>query len=211
MTLAKKGIVFLLVIVVSLLVLSGFVKAIEGRMGNAKMILYPEVDGKNDVVIEKSISVRNVNNETINISLVADEDAAKFIKIIDTNFLLEPRAQKDAQFEVRVKKEAIYQGNINVFFKPLDPNKNGIVLTSQITVVAKKNQDYQDTNDNTDNTDTNQTTNPGDNPGKDGTGGNGNPGILFLVITSALLIVLLIALIVILNKRKTKKRNGGKK
>lgn len=210
MTIAKKGFVFLLVIVVSLIVLAGFVKAIEGRMGNAKMILYPEVDGKNDVVIEKSISVRNVNNETINITMVADEDAAKFIKVIDNNFLLAPGEQRDAKFEIRVKKEAIYQGNLNVFFKPLDPKENGIVLTSQITVIAKKNQDYQDTGDNTDNTDNNQTgggSSSSSSSSSSGGGNGGGSGVLFLVGTSALLIVLLIVLIFILNKRKERRRN----
>jgi uncharacterized membrane protein YgcG len=211
MTLEKKRLVFLLALVVSLLALSGFANAIEGRMGNAKMILYPEVDGKREVVIEKSISVRNVNNETINISVVADEDAEKFIEIIDKTFLLEPNSQKDAQFEIKVKKEGVYQGKINVFFKPLDPEKNGVVLSSEVTVVAKKDQDYQDTGDDDDNTDNNETgggSSSSSSSSSSGGGGDGkfNPIILFVFMT-LVLIVILVFLIRLMNKKFKKRRN----
>src|SRR3989344_8322767 len=125
MTQCKKGVMLFIVLMVSLIVLLGVVKAITGSMGNARMVLYPEVDGEREVVIEKTILVKNVNDAPINITLVVDEDATDFIKVIDDYFILQSDEEKNAKFEVRVKKEGVYIGKVNVFFKPLEGKEPG--------------------------------------------------------------------------------------
>ena len=94
----KKSFIFALAIL--LLVVNGvLVSAITGSMGNAKMVLYPEVNGWTNTVVEKSILVKNVNDVPINITLVRDENATKFIDLIDETFILEPGEERKAQFQ----------------------------------------------------------------------------------------------------------------
>ena len=134
-----------IVAILLLLVLNtGFSSAITGAMGNARMVLYPEVNGWINTVIEKSILVKNVNNESINITLQIDEEAEKFIELIDKSFILEPNTEKEAQFIVKVKKEGTYTAKINIFFSSIDDKKAGVALSSEIIVIAKKDQRYDE-------------------------------------------------------------------
>src|SRR3989344_919292 len=77
-----------------LLIIASFASAITGAMGNAKMVLYPEVNGFTYTKIEKSILTKNVNDVPINISLQVDNETAKFIELIDETFILEPHTEK---------------------------------------------------------------------------------------------------------------------
>jgi len=122
------GFVFTLLI---LLTGSVFVSAITGSMGNARMILYPEVNGWTNTVIEKTILVRNVNDVPINIKLETDEEGSKFIELVDEEFILEPDEERKAQFVVKVKKEDTYEGRINVFFSPAEEEGPGVVYRRQ--------------------------------------------------------------------------------
>ena len=139
----KKSLIFGFV-ALFLIVNGVLISAITGSIGNARMVLYPEVDGKTDTIIEKTILVKNVNDIPINITLVADEGAKEFIEVIDKTFILEAKDEKKAQFEVRVKKEGTYEGRINVFFTPIEGNEPGVVLASSITVIAKKEKNYEE-------------------------------------------------------------------
>jgi hypothetical protein len=131
---------------------SVLVSAITGSMGNARMILYPEVNGWTNTVIEKSIAVSNVNDVALNITLMTDENATKFIEIIDKTFILQPGEDMKAHFNVKVRKEGTYEGTINVFFKPAEGTEGGVVLSSTVIVIARKDQGYEDNTDtNTDN------------------------------------------------------------
>lgn len=144
----KKGkkAVYVLALVAIIVLLGNmfFVSAITGSMGNARMILYPEVNGWTNTVIEKSINVKNVNNASINITLVADENSTEFIDIIDESFILQPGEEKKAKFEIKVKKEGTYEGRINVFFKPVEGKESGVVLSSTIIVIASKEGAYEE-------------------------------------------------------------------
>jgi ABC-type Na+ efflux pump permease subunit len=121
-----------------------FVSAITGSIGNAKMVLYPEVNGWTNTVIEKTILVNNVNNVPVNITLKTDENASKFIELIDESFILEPGESTKAQIEIKVKKEGRYEGRVNVYFKPVEGKDSGVVLSSTIVVIAKKQSDYEE-------------------------------------------------------------------
>jgi len=105
------------------------------------MVLYPEVNGFTYTKIEKSILVKNVNDEPINVSLQVDEKTAEFIELIDKTFILEEGEEKNAEFIVKVKDEGRYDGKIGVFFASTDPEKKtGVALSSTVIVIAKKDQ-----------------------------------------------------------------------
>ena len=200
----KKGIalwfVFLLVLANSI-----FLSAITGSIGNAKMVLYPEVNGWTNTVIEKSIAVNNVNDVPINITLELNENATKFIELIDKSFILEPGEERKAQFEVKVRKEGKYEGRINVFFRPVEGKESGVVLSSTIVVIASKEKGYEENpdeeNPDEENTETNQTTTELDNENN-----NTNKGVIFFSISTIVLLVVLAALLYISGKKRNKNK-----
>jgi hypothetical protein len=184
---------------------SVLVSAITGSMGNARMILYPEVNGWTNTVIEKTILVNNVNNVSINVTLEPDTNATKFINVIDKTFILEPGENKTAQFEVKVRKVGTYQGQINVFFRAENATEGGVVLSSTIIVVARKNQGYTDNS--TDTTDNGNTSGNGTHVGNPTEPGQGlsTPVIVFGISTIVLIIILLL-LLYIWNKKRSKSK-----
>jgi len=135
---------FIVVILLIILVNIMFVSAITGTMGNAKMILYPEVNGFTTTKIEKSILTKNVNDIPINVTLKIDEGGKEFLELIDKSFILPAGEEKKAEFLVKVRKEGTYNGKINVFFSPVEGKEPGVVLSSTIIVIAKKDQGYNE-------------------------------------------------------------------
>ena len=133
----KKTLVFAFAIVV---LMTGImmVSAVTGSIGNGKMVLYPEVNGWTNTVIPKTILVNNVNDIPVNITLKLDSNASDFIDLIDETFILEAGESKKAEIVIKVKKEGTYEGRVNVFFKPVEGNEAGVVLSSTIVVIAKK-------------------------------------------------------------------------
>mgnify|MGYP003394577037 CR=1 FL=1 len=126
------------VILLILLINIGFSSAITGAIGNAKMVLYPEVNGRTNTVIEKSILVKNPNDVVVNITLQLDPEAEKFIELVDKNFLLEPYSEKTAEFVIKVKEPGTYDGKIAILFSDTVEKKTGVALSSEIVVIAKK-------------------------------------------------------------------------
>ena len=212
----RREITLGIIVLAFLLVNSTMISAITGSMGNARMVLYPQVDGSKEVKIEKTILVKNVNDVPINITLVIDSETEKFIQLADKSFIMEPNTEKKARFTVKVKNEGSYEGKINVFFKPVEGKDAGVVLSSTVIVIAKKNQATQDTTDDT-SSDTSDETDGTDNSGITGNvvgGSNGKKlsmGVIFLIITTALLLIVLVALIVIAPKKlKLSKTSNGR-
>jgi hypothetical protein len=205
----KKVSLSLFVMLVLLLSLN-LTSAITGSIGNAKMILYPEVNGWTTTTIERSILVRNVNNVSVDISLEANDEGKEFLEIIDNKFTLVPGEEKKAQFIVKVKEEKDYEGRINVFFSPIESDGPGVVLSSTIIVIAAKDQEnqnyYQNDEDEEieeDDIDTNIEYD------KENSGKSKAP--LFLIIGNLILLMILIALIIIINKSKKRKKSGDNK
>ena len=131
----KITVPFILLIVV---ILSSSVLAITGSIGNARMILRPEV-GLLGTTLEKTILVKNVNNETISVKLEASEEFKDMVKIIDSEFLLQQGEEKKARFEIKLKKPGDYGGRIGVFFKEINDTKSqGVALSSTIIIHATK-------------------------------------------------------------------------
>lgn len=201
----KKGItlgfVFLIILANSILL-----SAITGSMGNAKMVLYPEVNGWTNTVIEKSILVKNVNSMPINITLELDENASKFIELIDKSFILESGEEKKAQFEIRVKKEGKYEGRINVFFRPTEGKESGVVLSSTVIVITKKDNGYEETEEETLEE---EITENEEKPTNLGSTDKPSKVMTYLTISTFVLILALIILFYIAGKKRT--RNKVKK
>ncbi len=197
-----------LLIILGLLILNSvLVSAIEGRIGNGRMVLYPEVNGWTTTKIEKSILVKNVNNVSVNISLKIDENSSKFIEIIDKEFILESNTEKKAQFIIKVKKEGRYEGKINIFFTPIEGKEAGVVLPSAIIVIAKKDQGYTETKDESDNENSDSNA-----PLTGAVTGNLkiSPVIIFSFVSTFILLVVLIFLIYSLNSKKKKLKENKK-
>lgn len=216
----KKRFDHLCVIIFSFIFLSSVLaSAITGSMGNARMVLYPEVNGWTYTTLEKSILVKNVNNVPINIKLVADEEGEKFLDVIDKEFVLQAGENKKAGFIVKVKKEGTYEGKINVFFSPSDNESKepSVVLSSTIIAIAKKAGEYNDAeideceDDNCDLDNNGISVGTG---GVVGVDGNKKPiGAILLSISSFILLIILISLIFVILKKKSLKKGekrGGK-
>ena len=208
----KRSLVFTFAIL--LLITSGaLVSAITGSMGNAKMILYPDVNGWTNTVLEKTILVKNVNDVPINVTLIPDANATKFVEIIDKSFILQPGEEKKAQFDVKVRKVGTYNGQINVFFRPANGTEGGVVLSSNIIVIARKNQGYTDNNTDTpvkNNTNNNTTGDNGSNNGSD----IEKPNLLLIWgVGFVVLLLVLLLLLYIWNKKRgrSKKRKNKSK
>ena len=206
--------VFVGIMLVLILLSVANVSAITGRMGNAKMILYPEVNGWTYTTIDRTIFTENVNEVAINVTLRLSDGAEDFIELIDENYILQPGESKKAAFQVKAKKVGTYRGKILVFFASTELGHGpGVVLNSEIVVIAKKDQDYQEINDD------DEEEAPDDDDDEDsgitgraiGTSGSGGNSMKVLLSTSTLL--LFIALIVLLyfgNKKGVFKKNGKK-
>lgn len=176
------------------------VSAITGSIGNSKMILYPEVNGRTFTTIEKTILVKNVNNVSVNISLEIDEDGKEFLELKDSNFILAPNSEKKAEFLVKVKTEGKYFGKINVFFTPIGTKEPGIVLSSSISVIAGKEGQYSEKNSTEENEEKNI---DGDK--------KSNKGFLFMALSSLVLLIVLILMIFMIYKKKKAKMSENKK
>ena len=175
------------------------VSAITGSIGNAKMILYPEINGWTTTTIEKTILVKNTNNVSVNISLKLDENSSKFLEIIDKEFILEANTEKKARFEIKVKKEGEYRGKINVFFTPIEGKEAGVVLPSTIIVIAKKNQGESAVDESTDE-------NEEVVPVSENETGNSkiSPVIIISFVSTLILLAVLIFLIYLIKSKKKK-------
>jgi hypothetical protein len=191
---------------------SAIISATTGSIGNAKMVLYPEVNGWTNTVIEKTISVNNVNDFAVNITLKPDSNATKFIDIIDESFILQPGEEKKAQIEIKVKKEGRYEGRINVFFKPVEGEDAGVVLSSTIVVFAKKDQGYDDSDtDNSTNTNTNDNTNTTNiNTNPDGSKIDKSKFIKFRGLSTIILLIVLLILLYIWGKKRNQSKRKRK-
>jgi len=131
--------------------LIGNVLAITAKIGNGVMVLRGEIGDE----IEKYVLVINDNNVSVNIKLSASGDLKDYITIKDTDFTLKPGEEKKAYFTIEVRKEGTTESKINVQFTPVD-GKNGVGLSSTITVIAGENSD-----ENTDDTNIDENTDAG--------------------------------------------------
>jgi hypothetical protein len=198
-----------------LLIVSGsLVSALTGSIGNARMVLYPEVDGVHEVTIDKSILVKNVNNVPILVTLVPDEAAEEFIDIIDNEFKLEPQSEKKAKFSVSVVDVGTYDGRINVMSSSLEENYDGpgVALSSNIVVIAKKAEGEIDIDEGDDDEDDKMEDERDEEDGVTGNvidGSNSKGGGIGIFMYSTVVLVLVLIGLVYYNSKKSS--NDSKK
>lgn len=113
------------------------VYAITGSIGNARMVLRPELGDK----IEKSILVKNINDVPVNIELSVLGDLEKYIIIKDNNFVLQPGDERKAFFVIDVQKGGTTETKINVKFSPIDGG-NGVGLSSTIVIIVDEEDSW---------------------------------------------------------------------
>lgn len=143
--------------------------ALTASIGNARMILYPEVTPGETTVLEKSILVKNTNEIPVMITLEALPEIVEITEILDPEFVLEPGEEKDARFNLNVDQVGRFEGNIAVSFTPVDGNQgSGVGLLSNIIVIAKEAGETN-TTEITNTTETNST-----NPANPSDGDNAN-------------------------------------
>jgi len=122
--------------------------ALTGSLGNAKMILRPDVAEGETVTIEKTILVNNVNEVPITVTLEPDFRYKKIIDIPNNEFIMQPGDSKNVHFTITLKSAGDYQGKIMVKFVSADPDFNSppIGLSSQIYIFAEGpvNENYYD-------------------------------------------------------------------
>jgi len=120
----------------ALLLIPGIV-AITGSIGNAKIILLPEAG---DTIL-KSVLVKNVNDETVNITITASGDLASDITILDEEFQLLAGEEKNAEFSIEVKNPGNTESRINVKFDSEDGSSPGVMLIATILINATGSSD----------------------------------------------------------------------
>ena len=198
-------------LVFALFVSVGFVSAITAKIGNARMVLYPEFEnGK--AIVEKSIKIINDNDVAVNVTLESDEALKDITEIIDENFILQPGEEKDAEFIITIEEEGNYDGRINIFFQEFG-EKNGVALSSRVIIYASSDNSERPENDIRENEESENSEASQQNPiGLFAEKVNLSPVKIFFGGTTLVLIIVLAFLFYVMNKKEIqnlKKKRGG--
>jgi hypothetical protein len=116
-----------------------FSYSLTASIGNARMILKPEVPEGKIVTIDKSLLVRNVNNISVNVSLEPDERYKRIIALGEESLILSPGESGTVPFTITLKSGGNYEGKILVTFRPQMPMEKQVPvgLSSTIIIVAQ--------------------------------------------------------------------------
>ena len=193
-------------------ILCVYVSAITGSIGNARAILYPKV-GFLGETIERTILVSNKNNVSINVTLEASQNISNIIKLIDKEFTLAPGEEIDARFDIVLKKEGDYEGNIIVYFKNAEEKGAGVALSSTLIIRATKKGFWESDEEEVPIDDSIDEEAPINKSNEDIEDVNNKPISLSLIVISSTTILLIIALVLLMRlykKSKQKKKRSGR-
>ncbi|MBI2629790.1 hypothetical protein HYW76_01685 [Candidatus Pacearchaeota archaeon] len=174
-----------------ILVSSAPVFGITAALGNARMVLYPEVG----TTLYKTILVKNMNDVSVNITLTVDEEIREVVEAIDNEFILLPGEERNAQIKINARKAGDYSGKVRVFFKA--DKGAGVGLASEIIIRAGSGVPNNSQNDSSDITGDNIITSDDE---------KSSNITIFAIISTIVLFVLLLVLIT-LKKNKEGKIN----
>ena len=185
---------FLFLILFSVSVAATDYANITASIGNARMILRPEVIPNQSNIISKTILVLNPNSIDIKIDIEPSEEFKPYVTVLDASFILKPNASKDARFLINLTQPGRYEGKILVTFSPdTDLLNSSVGLASNIIIFASLS---------------NKTA-------EDSTTSAGNPFELNKLILPAAIIFVLLVLILIFviysRSGKSKNKKGKKK
>ena len=133
MKIGSKSLITSIFIIILMLSFVSSVYAITGSIGNARMILRPEIGDS----IEKSILVKNVNDIAVDIELSITGDLVEDIKIKDNKFRLNAGDEKKAFFTIDIRNYGTTETKINVKFIPIDGG-NSVGLSSTIIIIPEE-------------------------------------------------------------------------
>ena len=116
---------------------------LTASIGNARMILRPEVIPGYPTVINRTIQVINANPVDVKISVNVSDELKPYVTIIDSSFVLKPEEVRDARFVITLTQPGRYEGNILVTFLPDNnlENVSGVGLASNILILAKQSNE----------------------------------------------------------------------
>jgi len=209
-------VVLLLILILS--IIPG-VLAITASLGNSKMVLRLAPGDK----IQKSILVKNTNDEKVNIELFVSGDLEKNIELERTSFSLEAGEEQKAYFLIKAPNEiGTKESRINIKFVPKEGS--GVGLSATVVVVTSNSGDTTQSEEHDfnpvtsveeeTNTNSNNSTNSSGfsfNQRAPTTGNAVNPlsnfklsGLSIMLISTIILVIVLIVLIIYFFKTKNK-------
>ncbi len=170
--------------------------ALTASIGNARMILYPNMVEGESTVVERTIEINNVNDVPVGVSLQPMGDIENITEILDNDLELQPNETVYARFRITVPEPKRYDGGIGVkFYENTSDKDKGVGLMSTIILLAEINQ-TQPTNPRVNRTTTSQTeTQPAEGPSVP----------VWAIGVAVLLILVIAAVIVVSNKKKGEK------
>jgi hypothetical protein len=180
--------------------------SLTASMGNARMILYPNMEEGKPYLIERTILVKNVNDIPLKITLEPMGALENQTEIIDTNFVLQPNETRNARFSITILGPGKYETNVGVSFYPENSTKEeGVGLMSNIIIMANINQTGP-TNNWVNHTQTGQATAPSKNSWL-------NYGIAAAALAFIILVLILIGSRIASNREEDKSegKKSGKK
>jgi hypothetical protein len=129
----------LLVSVFLAVLLSATVNALTASIGNARMIIHTDVEQGTPTVIQKSIKINNVNNMSVEVTLMPSGDIKDFTQVLDNNIILSPEQSRDARFVMSLEYGGRYDGKILVNFKSAEEGVKSqpVGLASTIVILAE--------------------------------------------------------------------------
>jgi len=135
----KLNFKLIVVIIFVFLIATNTASALSATIGNAKMVLRPEITPGKTKVIQRSILIKNVNEYPVQVTLTVDPMLKEIITMPKSEYTLQADEQVDVPFTIRLNKEGLYDGKIYVLFKP---GAEGIAdspvgLTSHIVIITK--------------------------------------------------------------------------
>jgi hypothetical protein len=148
-----------------LMVLNSIV-GLTASIGNARMVLYPEIEAGKTTTLNKTIYVNNMNNESVKINIYTEGNFSNYIEVLDESFILDINESKEARFLVSVNEPGRIDGKILVQFNSLGnvtssfqnltgeynrTDRSGFGLASNVIIIAREKViDVNETNETTD-------------------------------------------------------------
>jgi hypothetical protein len=122
-----------------ILLLVGTSFALTAKIGNPRVVLYPEVTPTQPAYINRNLEVINDNDIIVNIKMdVTPDNCTDIIKIsaAESSFSLQPQQTKNVPFVVKVVQPGFYDCNVNTYFKEENNTGPGVALASAVIIKA---------------------------------------------------------------------------
>jgi hypothetical protein len=184
------------------------VSAITGRLGNSRMVLYPEVGEE----VRRNLNIQNANDVPITIKIVVTGDLVDNVNLEENDFTIQPGENKDAYFTIKSNKAGKTETKFNVMFQP--QQGAGVGLSATIVVIAggvdTTNEDTEDTNPQINSSNSTFSFNPsqGQVASEESKVNFHLSTLQILIISTSVLIIIFIVLLVYSRKLNSKKRSG---